>query len=299
MIYSMTGFGSGRVEAPNLAVVVEAKTVNHRYLDVHVRLPSEFQRLEGVVRKAVSDTLRRGRVDLFIKIDLTREKFRMEANPALISSYVELLDELRAKFPIQGELTLESISKLPGAITVSNENLGAEEVDLVSGHLEEATRAALGQVKEMRMKEGASLVRDLDDRIDNIRTNLKTIENGADALLQHHRESLLARVAELAPDLKVDSNRLEVEALMSAEKSDIAEETTRLESHLDQFRDLKTRDEETGKRMDFLLQEMNREVTTILSKTSGLKQAGTRIGEAAIEIKVEIDKLREQAQNIE
>ena len=299
MIYSMTGFGSGRVEAPNLAVVVEAKTVNHRYLDVHVRLPSEFQRLEGVVRKAVSDTLRRGRVDLFIKIDLTREKFRMEANPALISSYVELLDELRAKFPIQGELTLESISKLPGAITVSNENLGAEEVDLVSGHLEEATRAALGQVKEMRMKEGASLVRDLDDRIDNIRTNLKTIENGADALLQHHRESLLARVAELAPDLKVDNNRLEVEALMSAEKSDIAEETTRLESHLDQFRDLKTRDEETGKRMDFLLQEMNREVTTILSKTSGLKQAGTRIGEAAIEIKVEIDKLREQAQNIE
>ena len=299
MIHSMTGFGSGRVEAPNLAVAVEAKTVNHRYLDVHVRLPPEFQSLEGVVRKAVSNTLRRGRVDLFVKIDLTRDKIRMEANPALISSYVGLMDELRAKFRIQGELTLESISKLPGAITVSSENLGAEEVDMVSGHLEEATLAALGQVKQMRMKEGASLVQDLDDRIDKIHTNLKTIENGADALFEHHRESLMTRVAELAPDLKVDSNRLEVEALMYAEKSDIAEETTRLESHLNQFGDLKTRDEETGKRMDFLLQEMNREVTTILSKTSGLNHTGTRIGEAAIEIKVEIDKLREQVQNIE
>ena len=299
MIYSMTGFGSGRIEAPNLAVSVEAKTVNHRYLDVHVRLPSEFQSLEGVVRKAVSDTLRRGRVDLFVKIGLTREKIRMETNPALISSYVELMDELRAKHPIEGGLTLESISKLPGAITVSNENLTAEEMSKVSGHLEEATLAALQQVKEMRMKEGASLLRDLDNRIGKIRTNLETIENGADALLQHHRESLLTRAAELAPDLKVDSNRLEVEALFYAEKSDIAEETTRLESHLKQFGDLKTRDEETGKRRDFLLQEMNREVTTILSKTSGLNHAGIRIGEAAIEIKVEIDKLREQVQNIE
>ena len=117
--------------------------------------------------------------------------------------------------------------------------------------------------------------------------------------MQHYRESLLTRLAELAPDLKVDSNRLEVEALIYAEKSDIAEETTRLKSHLNQFGELKTRSEETGKRMDFLLQEMNREVTTILAKTSGLNHTGTRIGEAAIEIKVEIDKLREQVQNIE
>jgi len=151
----------------------------------------------------------------------------------------------------------------------------------------------------MRLKEGAALMEDLDQRIGKIRENLTTIEGGASGLLQHHRESLVSRVAELAPDLKLDSNRLEIEALMYADKSDIAEEITRLGSHLGQFSDLKTRQEEAGKRMDFLLQEMNREVTTILSKTSGIAQVGTKIGNASLEIKVEIDKMREQVQNIE
>lgn len=299
MIYSMTGFGSGRIETPKLKVTVEVKTVNHRYLDVHVRLPIEFQSLERVVRKAVSDTLKRGRIDLFVKIDLIQEKMKIEANPALISSYVDLMAELKTRFSIDSELTLETISKLPGAVKLSNQALTSEEVDSVSEQLEEATLVALEEAKEMRAKEGASLVNDMNNRAFNIRKNLEVVENHAEILLQHHRESLLARVSELAPDVKIDGNRLEVEALICAEKSDISEETTRLESHLDQFEDLKMRDEESGKRMDFLLQEMNREVTTILSKTSGLAGGGMRIGEAAIEIKVEIDKLREQAQNIE
>ena len=299
MILSMTGFGSGQAEAPNLSISVEAKTVNHRHLDLHIRLPTEFQSLEPVVRKVVSGKLRRGRVDIFVKIELTAEGVKMEADPAIIESYIELLRDLQRRFPITGDLTLEAITKVPGAITVSSNNLTSQDQIAVSRNLEKASLAAIEQVLEMRKKEGTALVEDLNQRIEAIGGHLETIRQGATGLLQHYRELLTSRVAELAPNLNVDSSRLEIEALIHAEKSDIAEEITRLASHLGHFTEITSREAEAGKRLDFLLQEMNREATTILSKTSGLNQSGVSIGEAAIEIKVEIDKLREQVQNIE
>ena len=221
----------------------------------------------------------------------------MTSDPALISAYIKLVQDLQNKFPITGDLTLEAIAKLPGAISVSSRDLTAEERESLTRQVESAVLDAVEQVRQMRLREGESLVEDLNARIRNISQHLETIRGRATELIQHYRERLTSRIGELAPTLAVDSNRLEVEALMHAEKSDIAEEITRLESHLGQFREITTREDEAGKRMDFLLQEMNREVTTILSKTSGL--TGATIGEAAIEIKVEIDKLREQAQNIE
>jgi uncharacterized protein (TIGR00255 family) len=299
MILSMTGFGSGRAEVPNLSISVEAKTVNHRHLDLHIRLPAEFQNLEPVVRKVVSGKLRRGRVDMFVKIELTTKGVKMEADPAIIESYIELVRELQRRFPITGDLTLEAIAKVPGAIAVSSDNLASEDQLAVSRNLEKASLAAIEQVLEMRKKEGTALVEDLKQRIAAIGGLLETIRQGATGVLQHYRELLTSRVAELAPNLNVDSSRLEIEALIHAEKSDIAEEITRLTSHLDHFTEITSREAEAGKRLDFLLQEMNREATTILSKTSGLNQSGVSIGEAAIEIKVEIDKLREQVQNIE
>jgi len=145
-----------------------------------------------------------------------------------------------------------------------------------------------------------SLMADIDRRLAAIDRHLQTIVAHANGFVEHYRQQLIARVNELAPQLVADSgHRLETEALLYAERSDIAEETTRLRSHLDQFAGLKNLDDEAGKRMDFILQEMNREVTTILSKTSGLNELGVNIGQAAIEIKVEIEKLREQVQNIE
>ena len=299
MIYSMTGFGAGRSESSIVAVSVEAKTVNHRYLDVHIRLPSEFQSLEAIVRKVVTSNLRRGRVDLFVKIDVKCARVSMELNSDLISSFLDLTRQIQEKFSIDSDVNMEAISRIPGAITVSNENLGAEDLESIERHLEEATIAALAQVKDMRRKEGESLFKDLSERINKIDNDLKIVESVAESLVEHHREVLYARVEEVAPDVKVDSNRLEIEVLMQSEKSNIAEEITRIASHLKQFKALKLREEESGKRMDFLLQEMNREVNTVLSKTSGLNQIGTRVGEAAIDIKVEIEKLREQVQNIE
>jgi uncharacterized protein (TIGR00255 family) len=300
MIYSMTGFGSGRAEATNLAVLVEIKSVNHRYLDVHIKIPGEYQNFESIIRQKLSAAFKRGRLDAFVRIDYKRENIKLDVNHSLIGAYVNMISDLKAAYPIHGELTLEMVTRLPGLVTVSTSDLSKEEMAVIGQKLGEAAEAAVVQLKQMRINEGQSLLADINRRLASIGQHLETILAGAKDFVEHYRRQLIARVTELAPQLVADSgHRLETEALLYAERSDIAEETTRLRSHLDQFAGLKTLQDETGKRMDFILQEMNREVTTILSKTSGLNELGVGIGQAAIEIKVEIEKLREQVQNIE
>jgi uncharacterized protein (TIGR00255 family) len=211
-----------------------------------------------------------------------------------------MMSALQKNYPVGGELTLEMITRLPGLVTISSSDLSSDELDLIGRKLGEATDTAVAQLRQMRITEGESLIADIDGRIAKIDRHLQTILAHAKDFVEHYRQQLMARIAELAPQLVADSgHRLETEAILYAERSDIAEETTRLRSHLDQFAGLKNLQDEAGKRMDFILQEMNREVTTILSKTSGLNELGVGIGQAAIDIKVEIEKLREQVQNIE
>jgi len=299
MIYSMTGFGSSRVEGTNLTVLIEIKSVNHRYIDVHVKIPGEFQAFENLIRPKLSSTFKRGRLDVFVKVDYKRENIKLDVNHTLVRAYAETMAELKKSYAIQGDLTLEMVAKLPGLVTVSTSDLSKDEIDLIGKKIGEATEVAAQQLRQMRITEGESLMADIDRRIAAIARHLETILGGANGFIEHYRQQLIARVTELAPQLVADSHRLEMEALLYAERSDIAEETTRLRSHLDQFAGLKNIGDEAGKRMDFILQEMNREVTTILSKTSGLNELGVGLGQAAIEIKVEIEKLREQVQNIE
>jgi uncharacterized protein (TIGR00255 family) len=299
VIQSMTGFGSARVEAANLVVLVELKSVNHRYIDIHIKLPGEFQSFENLIRQRLSNAFKRGRLDAFVRIDYKRENIRLDVNQPLIRAYVDLMSELRKTYPITGELSLEMISKLPELIRISTADLTQNEIDLIAQKIGEATDAAVNQLRQMRVIEGQSLIADIDRRTASIARHVDTIVAGATTFVEHYRHQLLDRVTELAPQLAADSHRLEMEALLYAERSDITEETTRLKSHLEQFAGLKELEDEAGKRMDFILQEMNREVTTILSKTSGLADVGTTIGQAAIEIKVEVEKLREQVQNIE
>ena len=300
MIYSMTGFGSARSEAPNLSVLVEIKSVNHRYLDVHTKIAGEYQNFENIIRQKASAAFKRGRLDAFVRVDYKRENIKLDVNHSLIQAYVEMMSGLKRSYPLQGELTLEMITRLPGLVTISTSDLSKEELDLIAEKIGEASEAAMAQLRQMRITEGQSLMADMDGRLENIGRHLETILSQSKLFVEHYRQQLIARVTELAPQLVADSgHRLETEALLYAERSDIAEETTRLRSHLDQFAGLKKLQDEAGKRMDFILQEMNREVTTILSKTSGLNDLGAGIGQAAIEIKVEIEKLREQVQNIE
>jgi len=300
MIYSMTGFGSARAESGGLGVFVEIKSVNHRYLDLHIKIPPEFQNFENVIRQKITGQFKRGRLDAFVRIDFKRENIKLDVNHSLIRAYVQLMSEIKSAYPVQGELSLDMITRLPGLVTVSSSDLTREELDLIGRTLGQASDTAIDQLKQMRITEGRSLMADIDRRVGNIAGHLETILAHAKDFVDHYRQQLIARVTELAPQLVADSgHRLETEALLYAERSDIAEETTRLRSHLDQFASLKAMQDEIGKRMDFILQEMNREVTTILSKTSGLDELGKGIGQAAVEIKVEIEKLREQVQNIE
>jgi len=259
MIYSMTGFGSGRAEAPNLAVLVEIKSVNHRYLDVHIKIPGEYQNFENVIRQKISNAFKRGRLDVFVRIDYKRENIKLDVNEQLIRAYVKMLSGLKAAYPIQGEVTLDMITRLPGLVAISTSDLSAEENHLIAQKIGEATSAALVQLKQMRITEGQSLVEDIDRRLSSIDRHLQTILIHSKDFVEHYRQQLIARVNELAPQLIADSgHRLETEALLYAERSDIAEETTRLRSHLDQFAGLKNFEDEAGKRMDFILQEMNR-----------------------------------------
>jgi uncharacterized protein (TIGR00255 family) len=299
MITSMTGFGSARATAPNLTVLVEMKSVNHRYIDIHVKIPGEYQAFENQIRQKISGSFKRGRFDVFVRIDYKREGIKLEADEALIRAYIQLVSRLKNDYPIDGGLSMEMISRLPGAVTVLGADLTAADLAQIGSKVDEAAGESIRKLAEMRVTEGKSLMRDVESRIDSIGRHLETILAKANDFVVHYREQLIARVAELAPQLAADSNRLEMEALIYAERSDVTEETTRLASHLDQFRGLKDMKDEAGKRMDFILQEMNREATTILSKTSGLNERGAEIGKAAIEIKVEIEKLREQVQNIE
>jgi uncharacterized protein (TIGR00255 family) len=300
MITSMTGFGSARAEGANLTVLVEIKSVNHRYIDVHVKIPGEYQNFESQIRQKITTTFKRGRFDIFVRIDYRRSSVRLEANESLIRAYVDLQDRLKKQFPIEAGLSMETLSKIPGLISISDSDLTEVELALIATALDGATMEACRKLSQMRTTEGQTLMRDIETRLASIARHLETINGGANGFVEHYRAQLLARIAELAPELVTESNhRLETEALLYAEKSDVTEEITRLRSHLEQFAGLKTLHDEAGKRMDFILQEMNREVTTVLSKTSGLNERGASIGQAAIEIKVEIEKLREQVQNIE
>jgi uncharacterized protein (TIGR00255 family) len=300
MITSMTGFGSSRAEGPNLSVSVEIKSVNHRYIDTHIKMPGEFQSFENQIRQKVASMFKRGRFDVFIRIDYKREAVRIDANEALIRAYVELQDRLKAQFPIHGELTMEMLSRIPGLIAISGTDLKADELAQIGTALDAATSEACRKLSEMRVIEGQSLLKDIEARLASIARHTETISAGASGFVEHYRAQLIARIQELAPQLVAESgHRLETEALLYAERSDVTEELTRLRSHLEQFAGLKTLKDEAGKRMDFILQEMNREATTTLSKTSGLNERGAAIGQAAIEIKMEIEKLREQVQNIE
>lgn len=299
MINSMTGFGSARVESEDLAVSIEVKSVNHRYLDVHMKLPPEHQSFEALLRQRISSRFKRGRVDVFVRIDVRAERVRLEVNQPMVAAYAETMRALKAALSLEGNVTVDMISRIPGLVTVSGSDLTTDELQRIEAALKRAADAALNKLAEMRAAEGHTLTTDMRQRLAVIRSHRETILSGANGFVDYYRQQLLARVQEIAPQISLDPARLETEALMYAERSDIAEETTRLGSHLQQFDALLGSGEEAGKKMDFLLQEMNRETTTILSKTSGLGETGSTLGKAAIEIKMEIEKLREQVQNIE
>lgn len=289
----MTGFGRGEAAGKDFAISVELKTVNNRYLDVNLRISSELQPYETVLKKLISDRLSRGRVDVNIQFEKSSD-VQYELNRPLISGYLSALKELSEEFGLSGEPDLNYVARLPNALQMRKEDATEEfEAGLV-----EALKSSLNDLEQMRETEGASLKADLASLLAAIDGELPVIEKESESVAEEYQERLQKRVEKLLAksdsQIELDQARLAQEVAYLADKSDIAEEISRLKSHIEQFTSIMEETGPIGKRLDFLTQELNREANTIASKTQNLT-----VKEAALKIKGEVEKIREQVQNAE
>src|SRR5256886_1319092 len=291
---SMTGFGRGSVTGDNFNVAVESKTVNNRYLDIHLRLNQELSPLEMTIRKTISGRLSRGRVDLNINFERTAAT-AYEINRSLIAGYIKALRDIQTEFNLSGDVDINTLTRLPGALASTREGLD----ETVTASVERALNQALDDLERMRAAEGSALADEMRTRLANIEAAVPTIEGAAAGLVDAYRQRLQKRITELLArggnqNIELDAGRLAQEVAYLADRSDISEELARLRSHLEQFRSAVNAPGEVGKRLDFLLQELNREANTVLSKSTEVS-----IKEAGLVIKAEVEKLREQVQNVE
>ena len=289
----MTGFGRGSASGDDFTVAVEIKTVNNRYLDIHLRLSQELSPLEMIIRKRVGARLARGRVDLSINFERTGAT-TYEVNRPLIAGYVSAMREIQHEFNLAGDIDISSVARLPGALAPARDGLG----EVNTAGLERALDEALDSLELMRNNEGAALAEEMRSRLGKIEAEVPVIEAAAAGLADAYRQRLQKRIGELvirgAQAIELDAGRLAQEVAYLADRSDISEELARLRSHIEQFRAAIYDDGEVGKRLDFLLQELNREANTVLSKSTEIS-----IKDAGLAIKAEIEKLREQVQNVE
>jgi uncharacterized protein (TIGR00255 family) len=291
----MTGFGRGAASGDKFNVAVDLKTVNNRFLDVHLRLGADMASLEALVRRRIGEQLARGRVDVGIAFDRAAD-VAYEVNKPLVAGFIAAMRELQQEFALVGEPDVNVLARLPGAMQPVREGSLSEEMIAAVGR---ALDEALAELNRMREQEGAALAAEMRARLDNIEAQLPIIEAVAAGMVESYRARLQRRISELlARDgleiVELDQGRLAQEVAYLADRSDISEELARLRSHVQQFRASLDGAGEIGKRLDFLSQELNREANTVLSKSTDVA-----IKEAALSIKAEVEKLREQVQNVE
>jgi uncharacterized protein (TIGR00255 family) len=291
---SMTGFGRGTLQGEGFTVSVDLKTVNNRFLDIHLRASSELSSAEAAVRRRIGERLSRGRVDVNVTIDRTSE-VSYELNRPLIAGFIEAMRDMQREFGLSGEPDINVLARLPGAMQAARNGVTDEMLSGVEG----ALARALDELEQMRRREGEALAAEMRARLDEIERHLPIIESLSGEQVENYRARVNRRISELlARDgleiVELDQGRLAQEVAYLADRSDITEELARLRSHVTQFRDALGVEGDAGKRLDFLLQEFNREANTVLSKSTDLA-----IKEAAIAIKAAVEKLREQVQNVE
>jgi uncharacterized protein (TIGR00255 family) len=290
----MTGYGRGESSGPRYKVTVEIRCTNHRYSDFNLRLPPRFGEFEERVRKLVQGAIRRGRLDLYLAVedapDVTRE---VAVNLPLARGYMQALERLAAELGLGDRVRLEHVLRAPEVFSEAGRLDQAEELAAMT---DSACRAALETVVAMREREGNALGGDLEARVVHLEAIAAEVAGQASRLVPLYRERLQARLSELAPTVEVNPDRLAQELVLYAERSDISEELVRLKSHVHQMREalVGPGSEPVGRRLDFICQEMLREVNTI-----GSKAQDSEIGGAVIAAKEELERIREQIQNIE
>lgn len=292
---SMTGFAQVRGQAgAQLAFALSLKSVNHRFLDLHFRLPSDTDSLEMKLRRLLKEKLARGHVEVTLSLDYSGAN-GVAFNRQLVGAYVQAFRSAADEFGVAGEPDLNVVLRMPGAMDSGVERGGEELENAVMARVEEA----LAKLNEMREEEGRGIAQELRDRMLQLQKAGAGVEGHRSAILRAYSERLQSRMQEMLGAQMIDKERVLQEAAVLVDRSDIQEEMVRLNTHVKHFLSLLDQGGEVGKKLDFLLQEMNREANTLLSKTSGLAGEALKVTEMGLLMKSEIEKSREQVQNLE
>lgn len=292
MIKSMTGFGRAEVTDGSRKFTVEIKSVNHRYLDVNIKMPKKLNFFESAIRNLLKEYIERGKVDVFITYeDYTEDNFSLKYNEDIAAQYLAYLKEMSEKFGIENDVRVSTLSRYPEVFVMEEQNI--DEKELWAG-LEQTIRKAAEQFVESRIAEGERLRKDLIEKLDGMLSYVDFIEERSPVIVSEYRERLEEKVKELLADRQIDDTRIATEVTIFADKICVDEETVRLRSHIQSTKDTLLAGGGMGRKLDFIAQEMNREANTILSKTTDLK-----ISDIGINLKTDIEKVREQIQNIE
>lgn len=289
---SMTGFGRAKLEKNDRIYNIEIKSVNHKYNDITIKLPRTLSYLEDKIKKTISNNISRGKVDVFITFEnYSNEGKDIIVNKELVKNYMDKFIELANENSLSINIPVTEITKLPDVLTLKDSN---DDEDIIENELLECLNEAINNFVNMREAEGNKIKEDLERRISQIEPQIEKISAYSTGLIEEYVVKLNERIKEILKTNIVDEARLAQEVVIYADKSSVEEEITRLKSHIEQFRKMLKEEKPIGKKMDFLIQEMNREINTTGSKSGSLD-----ITNLVIEIKTELEDIREQIQNIE
>ena len=292
MIKSMTGFGRAENLQGNRKFTVEIKAVNHRYFDVSIKMPKKLSFFESAIRTLLKTYMQRGKVDVFITYeDFTEENVSLKYNEAVAAQYLKYYRQMADTFGLRDDISVSVLGRCPEVFTMEEQTVDEKEIWAV---LEVALKQACEQFVESRITEGERLKEDLFDKLDGMIRDVDAIEDRYPQIMTEYREKLTLKVEELLGDAQMEEGRIAAEVILFADKICTDEETVRLRSHIESMREELLGGGSVGRKLDFLAQEMNREANTILSKANDLETSNR-----AINLKTEIEKVREQIQNIE
>ena len=289
----MTGFGRSEVVTDERKITIELKSVNHRYLDLSIKMPKKLSFLEGSIRNLMKTYIQRGKVDVYITYeDYTINNGTLKYNKELAAEYIACLKQIQQDFDLDYDIKVSTLSRYPDILTMEEQSVDEEELWSI---LEPPVREACEKVIQTRTQEGHNLEKDLLEKLDGLDKKVTRIEERSPEVVNAYRTKLEAKVSELLEDTQIDDNRIAAEVILFSDKICNDEETVRLHSHVKNMKKMLTTETEgIGRKLDFMAQEMNREANTILSKSSDME-----ISDIAIDLKTEIEKIREQIQNIE
>lgn len=292
MLKSMTGYGRGQINGQGRSFLVEVRSVNNRYLDCNIRMPRVYACAEDGIIKQVKNTISRGKVDVFVTIENTAEEpVTVTLNEGVAAGYKKALDTMAEKFNLKEDISVSLLSRFPDVFKVEKV---PEDLESMTAELHQAAALALADFDAMRSREGEKLAEDLLSRLDTLEEFDRIVEERSPQRVAAYREKLTARIQEVLEDRQMDESRILTEAAIFADKVAVDEETVRLRSHIAQFRDMIAGGSPIGRKLDFLVQEMNRETNTIGSKANDLEMSSV-----VVDMKAELEKIREQIQNVE